>query len=357
MGELIYIVSTLIALVIAVALIKTGHLHGRHTFDHTKGVQKFHDSQTSRIGGVAIFLAVLISSLVLFRDNHILYLATFSSIPVFLAGLIEDTTKSVRALIRLLFAIISGFIFVLWSGLNITNIDMPLINIIFQIPALSIIITAIALAGITNAVNIIDGYNGLASGSVIIMFAGLAMLGYRADDQIMLSFSLLHFAATFGFFVLNFPYGRIFLGDGGAYFLGFALGANVIALIERNPELSPWTIVLVLAYPLVETLYSMARKSVTPGHSPHLADRIHLHHLLHRAWLKPFFIAIGRKHLANPASGAIMWGYPLLSVICAQIGYGHNILSIILFLTLMLVYIASYSLTASRALAKIRQRS
>ncbi len=314
------------------------------TIDNVIGVQKFHTAPTPRVGGVAIGFALLIFTLFLSGSNKDIFtLVIVSSIPMVTFGFIEDITGEIGPKIRLFAALISGFIFVNWSGYIVSNIQFPILNRLFLITPIAIIITTIALAGLANAVNIIDGYHGLACGSVAIMFSAFAMLAYRAEDYPLVAFAIAHMAATIGFMLVNFPFGRLFLGDGGAYYLGFALGVNIVMLIERNHEISPWTAIIVLAYPLIETLYSMYRKWLTPGHRPDRPDRIHFHHLLYRSQVSPRLNKYGLKTYANPVSGALMWSFPILSAICAQIGFGNIILSVVMFFGLIALYLISYA--------------
>jgi len=95
--------------------------------------------------------------------------------------------------------------------------------------------TLLVVAGTANAVNLIDGFNGLASMCVVIMMAAVAYVAFQAGDTVVLSLALAGIGATLGFFIWNFPAGLIFLGDGGAYFLGFWFAELSILLLVRNP--------------------------------------------------------------------------------------------------------------------------
>ncbi len=275
-----------------------------------------------------------------------------SGIPIFFAGLGEDLTKSVSPLWRIVFAFISALRFIYFSGYMANSVDIPLVKPIFRWTPTSVIISAIAIAGVANAVNIIDGFNGLASGSLIVMFTTLGIFGAYADDPILSTFAFAHVAAIFGFFVWNFPFGRIFLGDGGAYYLGFALGAGVIMSFERNMLISPWSAVLILAYPLTETLFSIYRKARREGHSPSQPDRVHLHMLMRRSYGRPISKAIGDPDLENPITGIIMWMFPLISCTLAVIGlFWPPVVSTLFFLGYFLFYLSVYSrvsLTANK---------
>ncbi|MBK7655484.1 MAG: glycosyltransferase family 4 protein, partial [Betaproteobacteria bacterium] len=94
--------------------------------------------------------------------------------------------------------------------------------------------TAFAIAGLSNPINIIDGFNGLASGAVLISLASLGLIAFQVNDLDLMRMCFILSGATLGFVVLNFPFGKIFLGDGGAYLLGFTLAWTSVLLLLRN---------------------------------------------------------------------------------------------------------------------------
>ena len=111
-----------------------------------------------------------------------------------------------------------------------------------------------------HAINIIDGLNGLASGTCIIILTSIAILSGMSGDGDIKLVALLVLAPTLGFFLLNFPRGLIFLGDGGAYFLGMTVAFVAINLPTRNPEISSFASLLIVSYPIYETMRSYVRR-------------------------------------------------------------------------------------------------
>ena len=97
------------------------------------------------------------------------------------------------------------------------------------------------------------------------MVASLAYVAFQVHDPIVLSASLIMMGAVMGFFIWNFPAGLIFLGDGGAYFIGFMLGELSIMLVMCNRDVSAWYPVLLFTYPIVETCFSIYRKKFIRG--------------------------------------------------------------------------------------------
>ncbi len=146
----------------------------------------------------------------------------------------------------------------------------------------AIAFTAFAVGGVANSINIIDGYNGLAGGYSVIVLAALAWVAGQVGDPVVLSASLAMLGALLGFLVWNYPRGKIFMGDGGAYLVGFWLGELSVLLVVRNPDVSPWFPIVLLAYPIVETLFSIYRRMFILGRSAGHADDMHLHQLIYR---------------------------------------------------------------------------
>ena len=125
------------------------------------------------------------------------------------------------------------------------------------------------------------------------MLAALAFVAFRVADPVVLTASLIMLGALLGFLFWNFPKGKIFLGDGGAYLLGFWLAELSVLLVVRNPDVSPWFPLALLAYPIFETFFSIYRKKFIRGHSPGQPDGLHFHMLIYKRLAR---IAVGSKH-------------------------------------------------------------
>jgi UDP-N-acetylmuramyl pentapeptide phosphotransferase/UDP-N-acetylglucosamine-1-phosphate transferase len=115
-----------------------------------------------------------------------------------------------------------------------------------------------------------------------LILAGLACVAAQAGDVLLAWVAVVSIAAVFGFFVWNYPNGLVFLGDGGAYFVGFVIGELCLLLLQRNPNVSPLFPLLLCAYPVFETLFSMYRRRVLRGRAVSMPDGIHLHSLVYR---------------------------------------------------------------------------
>lgn len=277
-------------------ILKYEHLHAHLSHDHIDaGPQKYHEQPTPRIGGVAIMLGLImmlavpaINSVLNFlplspsaqETSTSLGLLILASLPAFLGGLVEDLTKKVGVMERLLLTMIAGSVAAWLLGATLERLDIPFLDGALAWLPFAVIFTAFAIAGIANAINIIDGYNGLASGYSIIALAALAYVAYQVGDTFILVASLGLAGALLGFLVWNWPGGKIFLGDGGAYMTGFMLAELSVLLAVRNTGISPWFPLTILIYPVFETLFSIYRRKFVRHQHPGHPDRLHLHQLV-----------------------------------------------------------------------------
>ena len=277
----------LVSLVFTLLLVRYRRLHEGFTGDTDfDGVQKFHNRSVPRVGGIALVFAMLAPCAVAwFRDREVLLpllILIACSVPVFLGGLAEDISKNIRARDRLILALVSGAFAYFFLGAAITRLDIPGVDWLLGMGAVSFIVSIVAIAGAANAINIIDGYNGLAAVVSGMILAGLSYVSYYLGDRLILVAAVGMLGAIGGFLIWNYPRGLIFLGDGGAYFIGFMIGTLSVLMLARHPEVSAWFPLLLCIYPVFETLFSIYRKKLLRGKSPGAPDGVHLHMLVYR---------------------------------------------------------------------------
>jgi UDP-N-acetylmuramyl pentapeptide phosphotransferase/UDP-N-acetylglucosamine-1-phosphate transferase len=164
---------------------------------------------------------------------------------------------------------------------------------------------------VANAVNIIDGFNGLAAGTVAIMMSALGLIAFNVGDVDLAAVCFGVVAVVMGFAVFNWPFGRIFMGDAGAYVLGFMVAWVAVLLPMRSPHVDAWATLLVCAYPVLEVAFSYRRKSKRVGHHPGRPDRVHLHMLVYRRMAGPLF-ARAAPQLQNGMTSPVLWLYASL---------------------------------------------
>ena len=267
-------------------IIRFKHLHQHFSADSDlSGPQKFHTHAVPRIGGISIAVGLFIATLFRLKSPSppsLEIILLVCAIPTFAIGLTEDLTKKVSVRLRLLFTAIAAALLVYLVPLQITRLDIPYIDLLFTIPIVSAVLTIFAITGLANAYNIIDGFNGLASMVGVITLLAIAYLGFILADPLLTHLSLIMAAAILGFFIWNYPRGLIFLGDGGAYLIGFWIASLSILLTYRHQEVSPWFALLINSYPIMETLFTIYRRRIHQGKSPGEPDGIHFHTLVYR---------------------------------------------------------------------------
>jgi UDP-N-acetylmuramyl pentapeptide phosphotransferase/UDP-N-acetylglucosamine-1-phosphate transferase len=258
------------------------------------GVQKVHTAPTIRLGGVAIAMGFLAALAVLAclgplqaaglpdRTAQTLGLLLMASAPVFFGGLAEDLTHKVMPSLRLSLALLSAGLAYWLLGVGVYKTDVFIVDALLSIPAAPFFVTLLVVAGFTQSVNIVDGFHGLASGVVIIVAVSLMLISWQCNDGLLTFLCGLALASVLGFFLLNWPHGKIFLGDAGAYLIGFWVVLLGLMLVQRNPSVSPMAPVLIAIFPLVETLFSMYRRKFIRQHPVNHPDHLHLHSLIFR---------------------------------------------------------------------------
>lgn len=343
-------VSFFSSLILILGIIRYKHLHEQFSGDHDlSGPQKFHTNNTPRVGGLGIYLALWIATVVAFFKEvqlaQFIVFVLFSALPVFAAGLIEDITKQVGVKIRLLAGLLSGALLLYFFQITSIRLDVWGLDTLLMNIWVAGIFLAIACSGLSNAYNIIDGFNGLASMVAIISTAAIAFVAFKVNDIELVYLALILLGSIAGFFIWNYPKGLIFLGDGGAYLIGFAIAALSILLVHRNPSVSPWFALLVNAYPIFETLFTIWRRTVHQGKNPGLPDGAHFHSLIYRRvmrWANPKSAQIDHHYLGNAKTSPYLWVISCLGVVPAILFWNSTFLLMLSALTFMLLYIYIY---------------
>lgn len=293
---LIVFTGMFVAFVSCYLLVRFNSLHAHLSNDLTDaGPQKFHAQPTPRIGGVAIALGLLVAYVfdrVINPDQNVISqfgLLMMAAIPAFAGGVVEDLTKRVSVSKRLVLSMVSAGIGAWSLGAVVTHLGIAPLDWLLQWPFVAILLTLFAVGGVVNAVNIIDGFNGIVSGFSGFMLLSIAFVSFQLGDIFLLNATLAMLGALLGFLFWNYPHGKIFLGDGGSYLLGFWLAELAVLIVARHPEVSPWFAALLLVHPVCETLFSVYRRKFLHGKSPWHPDGLHLHTLIfrrlnHRQW-------------------------------------------------------------------------
>ncbi len=339
-----FLISLVVSALLTLFVIKYEKLHQASLDFDLHGVQKVHAYAVPRIGGLCIFLAVVLSAVVsVWRlpsiGVSVLWLLLCSSV-AFIGGLVEDYTKNVSPMRRLILTMCAAALAYFLLNGKIARIDWIASNWSLDYIWFSLPLTVLAVAGIANAINLIDGFNGLASVVSICMLLSLAYVALQVGDSFILVSALMLAGAIAGFLIWNYPAGLIFLGDGGAYLIGFVLGELSLLLVMRNPQVSTWYAVLLLIYPTFETLFSVYRRAFVRGKSPGMPDGIHLHSLIFRRIVQ---WAVGPREAQalirrNSMTSPYLWLFSLMAVIPATL-FWHYTWLLMMF---CLIFICSY---------------
>jgi UDP-N-acetylmuramyl pentapeptide phosphotransferase/UDP-N-acetylglucosamine-1-phosphate transferase len=330
----VLILAFMASLLITLWIVRSSHLHERFTSDSDlSGVQKFHSVAVPRVGGVGIILGVFLA--LASRYYQITEVGAFglilllTALPAFLSGLTEDITKSVGIKIRLLATVLSaglaGYFLNAWlSSLQILGID----DLMLAYPIVAIALTCFAVGGVANAFNIIDGYNGLSSMVAVIILSGIAYVAFKVGDFSIMVAALAMMGALLGFLVFNYPRGLIFLGDGGAYLIGFWIAELSVLLTARHPQVSKWFPLLLCLYPIFETLFTIYRRVVLKRIHAGTADALHLHQLIYMRIVR---WSLGSndnelKTQRNAMTSPYLWVLATLSVIPAILFWEHHLI-------------------------------
>lgn len=340
------LVAFLVSLIVTYLIIRFEHIHGHLTGDWDfTSAQKFHNKAVPRIGGIGIFfglIAALLAHIILNQQFNSPLEIILCSTPVFLIGLCEDITKKISANTRLAVIATSAFLSVQVMNISITSIDIPIVDAILSISLISIIFTIFAITGLSNAYNIIDGFNGLSSMVGMLTLCGLAYVCYLNSDIYLMYLSVLMTVVIFGFFVWNYPKGLIFLGDGGAYLLGFWIATISILLVIRHQTITPWFALLINGYPIMETIFTIYRRKIHKKNNYSQADGMHLHTLVFRRLI----ISNGSKTFKflnkNSRTSPLLWMLSILIILPAILFRESTLFSIITLIIISIFYIRIY---------------
>jgi UDP-N-acetylmuramyl pentapeptide phosphotransferase/UDP-N-acetylglucosamine-1-phosphate transferase len=353
-------IAFIASLVITLFVLRYEHVHAHFTADHdVDGVQKFHARPVPRIGGLSVYVGIMAGmGAKHWADDPVALPNIFllaCALPAFAAGLLEDVTKRVGVRERLLATAFSAILGGYYLGAWLTRLDIPGMDGFLHEPhlslgagafcvtgVLSLMITAFAVAGVANAFNIIDGYNGLAGVVAIISLLGLAYVANVVGDRFVLVGAVTVVGAIAGFLVWNYPNGLIFLGDGGAYAIGFLIAELSVLLVARNAEVSPWFPLLLSFYPIFETIFTIIRRVFIRRSNPGLPDAAHLHQLIYRRIVR---WAVGSQchkdqGRRNAMTSPYLWIMSSLAVIPAVL-FWRNTLALVIF---VLLFVMTYSM-------------
>ena len=348
------LVSFISSLIAAMFLIRWGREHAKLYKDDMP--QRFHIGTVPRLGGLAILVGVFISWLFLTLSNPIginlnikapwpiIWPWFLITLPAVLGGTFEDMTQRLSVVYRLGLTAASAALACWLLGISVPRIGVPFIDVWMQAtPIIGITLAIIAICGLPHAFNIIDGYNGLAGTVAVMICLALVHVALQLGDRQLAAMLICLAAATAGFLLWNYPRGLIFAGDGGAYLWGVVIAVASITLVQRHPTVSPWFPMLLLIYPVWETLFSIYRKAVR-GTSPGVADALHFHQLIYRRIVRSVFHddASRQMLMRNNRTSPWLWSFALLTMAPAVLFWDNTLVLMICCALFVVIYVSAY---------------
>ena len=294
--------------------------------DKPDNKRKVHTKIMPRLGGLAIFLAFLIGYMLFAPKTTQMLSVLIGGFIIILVGMCDDI-NTLKPIYKLIGQIIAAFIVVFYG--NITLNDMVIFGIHFEFGIFAYPLAVLFIVAIINAINFVDGLDGLAAGTSTIYFITIAIIGYILNklgglDVIL---CLIMIGSCIGFLVYNFEPASIFMGDIGSMFLGFII--SIIALLGfKTATITSLIIPLLLLFePILDTVLAMLRRLIK-GESVSSADRQHLHHQL----LK------GTKSIRK--SVLIMYGINILfATVSIFYTLGDKKISMLLYMLLLILFL------------------
>ena len=301
--------------------------------------QAFHDRPISTCGGLGIFISFLILFLFMFLLKENIYYDYFSFCSLFfILGFSEDIKMNIRPKFRLILMIAFLIILVISNKFYIQNTGIEFLNRFLEIDIFSLFFVCLCFLFIINGSNLIDGYNGLLGIHSLIILINLFLINFFGENNDLALFILCGIVIIVVFTKNNFPKAKIFLGDGGSYFIGSFIAVSIIKTSIANPIVSPFYFCILLFYLFFEVFFSFIRKIIIEKKSPLFPDNKHLHMLVYSILLKKNNDKIKSNYQTSISINFIYFMLTLPTFFFMQNGVACKYYSLLLFI----IYIFSY---------------
>jgi len=285
--------------------------------------RSMHDKIVPRGAGLAfvssVFIALLVFDFTYLMKYYYVYLAIAI---VFIAGLWDDY-QDISPKIK--------FIFIFFSSVLLYINDIAIFNLgtyfgyELVLPSWFVFpFTFFAIAGYTNALNLMDGLDGLASSISIVMFMAFLAIGLEHADELLITLSSFFIVTLLAFLLFNWNPAKIFMGDSGSLALGMVI---VILSIKALEYITPASVLFIIALPILDTFIVMTRR-IQRGISPFKADKNHMHHFLYNV-----------KGDVKYTVMILVVMQMVFSIIGYQVSIANNLISLVLFSLLFYIYL------------------
>ena len=260
-----------------------------------------------------------------------------SALPVFLVGLAEDLGYFASPRRRLFAAAVSGAAYIVLMGQWVARTGIPGLNFTLQWSPFAMAFSVFLAAGISHAFNLIDGLNGLAGFTALAATLSLTTIAHQAGLTEHRDILLTVAAAIAGFLAFNFPFGKIFLGDAGAYVIGHFLVWMSVSILWNAPNLTPFTMLLIFFWPVADTLLAITRR-LALGRPISQADRLHFHQLVMRG-VEIAILGRKKRRIANPIATLVTLPLivaPMIAGIWLSLDRGNAAIACVVFAVLFI---------------------
>jgi UDP-GlcNAc:undecaprenyl-phosphate/decaprenyl-phosphate GlcNAc-1-phosphate transferase len=275
---MLYVMPFILAMVVTMACVPVfGRIAAHWGIVDRPGVRKVHSVPIPRVGGIAMIIGVIAAALIVipFDSRERYFLSAAVILTAF--GALDDRFD-LHYRVKFIGQLVAVLIVVVGADVQIHSITLE--DRVMLPPWVSVPLTVLFLVGITNAINLADGLDGLAGGTTFLSLGALAMLAHSSGQVVGASMALAFAGAVLGFLRFNTYPASVFMGDAGSQLLGFAVGVlSLCATQIGDSAVSAATPILLLALPILDTLSVMVQR-VSEGRSPFDADKNHIHHKL-----------------------------------------------------------------------------
>ncbi len=237
---------------------------------------------------------------------------------IFLLGVVDDL-YNLSPYVKLAGQFVAALL-AFYMGVQVNTLDLPE-SLLLVLHSLSLPVTVLWLVGISNAINLIDGVDGLAGGVITLSAITLATIAVFTDQPVAALLAAILAGVNLGFLVYNFHPACIFMGDSGALFSGFTLGCIAVTGVLKTKVVVMLVVVMIFILPIADISIAVFRR-LLQGKNPFKPDAEHIHHKLLRAGLGPVKTVV-YLYGACIAAGMLVTGYVnylwnyLLLIVCA----------------------------------------
>lgn len=274
-----FLLTLLLSVLVTVVLIPAfSRLAVRYRMLDVPNERKVHDVPIPRSGGMAMTAGALIPLVAWNLSGSFIPAYVTGALLLVFIGVLDDS-RGLGPEMKFAGQIAAALLAILWGGVQIRSLGGLLPDGVVLPSWISVPMTLVAVVGVTNAVNLADGLDGLAGGICLLVFSGIGYLAYLAGNAAVGLTAAALCGCIFGFLRFNTHPATVFMGDAGSLFLGYSAAVLSLTLTQGDTPLSPLLPLVILGLPILDTVTVMATR-IAQGRSPFVADKNHFHHTL-----------------------------------------------------------------------------